>query len=108
MRSSSRAVSLLFLCSLRGAVDKTLTVLVSNELAPPGATTQIKLSLARPQPLTSGVVLVDLDPAFFGDAIAASAFSAAGDIYGYVVLARRHDEGHFPSNSGSHWLVNGL
>lgn len=60
---------------------------------------QIKLSLARPQPLTSGVIIVDLDPTFFGDAIAASAFSAAGDAYGYVILAGRHVEVHFASDS---------
>src|SRR5688572_15023868 len=99
------------LCRAGSAADGTSpahTVRIADETVPPGETVQLKFYLATPAPFSSGRLTVDLDPGFFGDVISASAFSGAGDAYGYAIIVGRHVEMHFSSATASIGIVNGL
>jgi uncharacterized protein (TIGR03437 family) len=107
MRTRCRTI----LCCLLGSAAYaagSATVRMAAETVPPGSTAQLKFFLTAPQSLSSGTLAVDLDPAFFGDIGAASAFSGAGDAYGYATIAGRRAEVHFYSATGSAGVVNGL
>src|SRR5512140_1042201 len=72
--------ALLLLAGLASA-DR-ITLEVSNETVPSGATTQIKISLARPLAVARGTLFVDLDRSVFGEIWSVGVFSAAGDAFG--------------------------
>lgn len=94
-------------CAWESANSK-VTVLISSETVPAGSTAQIKFSLAAPQAVSSGSLSIDFDPEFFGEVMAASAFSAAGDAQGYATVTGRHVDVRFFSPSGSVGLLKGL
>lgn len=73
-----------------------LTAQVSNITVPTGGTAQIRILLADPHALVSGEVVMDLDPAVFGDITAADVFSATGDQVGTVSIQGRHRMRSFP------------
>jgi uncharacterized protein (TIGR03437 family) len=89
------------LATMPAATSSNLNVIVSSETAPPGATVQIKLSLAKPAAVSSGELALDLDPTVFGPVTAIATFSAAGDACGYAIISGSHVDIHFASPSAT-------
>jgi hypothetical protein len=75
---------------------------------PTGGTAQIRILLADPHALVSGEVVMDLDPAVFGDITAADVFSATGDQVGTVSIQGRHLDAQFASHTGGIGRLPGL
>ncbi len=75
---------------------------------PPGGTAQLQVFLASPQALVSGSAVVDLDPAIFGDIVAADAYSATGDQAGSSTIQGRHVDIEFVSQTGGLGRIPGL
>jgi len=94
-------LQLLWLWGASAAIAQNLNVVVSNEIAPPGATVQIKFTLAQPAAIASGELAVNLDSTLFGPVTAIAAFSAAGDAAGYASVNGNRVDIHFASGSGS-------
>jgi uncharacterized protein (TIGR03437 family) len=95
---------LLILCSVRlssaAETDRTLTVRISAEDTPPGASAQIKIFLASPRQVASGAIGIDFDPTVFGEIGNIAVFSATGDAMGYADVRGQHMDAHFWSRSG--------
>jgi len=91
----------LVLASAQADTTPALNVVLSKETAPPGATVQIKLSLAKPAAVSSGELALDLDPAVFGPVTAIATFSAVGDACGYATINGTHLDIHFAGTLGS-------
>ena len=94
-------LSLFLVVPIAHAATKSLTVIVSSEIAPPGATVQLKLSLAKPAALYSGEMALDLDPTVSGPVTAIATFSAAGDACGFANISGSHVDIHFASPSST-------
>jgi uncharacterized protein (TIGR03437 family) len=92
---------LLVLAGAHAATTPNLNVIVSSETAPPGATVQIKLSLAKPAAVSTGELALDLDPTIFGPVSAIATFSAAGDGSGFAFISGSHIDIHFASLSAT-------
>lgn len=103
MRLRAWAILPLFLAlaSAHAAAAPNLNVIMSSEIAPPGATVQIKLSLSKPAAVSTGELALDLDPAVFGPVTAIATFSAAGDACGYAKVNGSHLDIHFASPSAT-------
>ena len=91
----------LALASAHAATAQALNVMIATETAPPGATVQIKLSLAKPAALYEGEVALDLDPMVFGPVTAIATFSVAGDGSGFATVKGSHVDIHFQSPLGT-------
>jgi hypothetical protein len=78
-----------------------ITVRTSTTTAPAGSVTQIQFSLAKPRSLSAAELIVDLDPAIFGNVIAVAAFSSGGDAHGYATVEGRKVDVKCWSASGS-------
>jgi len=81
------------------ATAPSASVIISDEMVPPGGTVQLKYSLSKPGLIAAGELAVDLDPAVFGSVTAAYAFSANGDAYGLAKITGLHVDVHFGSQS---------
>jgi len=91
----------LALASANAASTPALNVVISQETGPPGATVQIKVSLAKPAALYSGELALNLDPTVFGPVTAIATFSAAADGSGFATVNGSHLDIHFQSASGT-------
>ena len=85
-----------------------LAVQISAANVPPGATTQIRLTLPNPHEISYGVASFDLDPSFFGQVVAVDAFSATGDQAGSAWIQDHHVDVRFTSASGGIGRLPGL
>lgn len=87
--------------ALRAAVPPgILTAQVSSATVPPGGTAQVRISLASPQALVSGEVVMDVNPTVFGDIATVDVFSVTGDQLGTVSIQGRHLDAQFNSPTG--------
>ena len=91
----------LVLTSANAATTPALNVIISNETTPPGATAQIKLSLAATAAVSSGELTIDLDPTVFGSVTGIATFSAEGDASGFATVNGSHVDIHLQSASGT-------
>ncbi len=80
---------------------QSLTLRVTNEPAPAGGWTQIRVYADAPILISKGTLAIDLDPLRFGPIEGVSAFSAAGDVAGLASVSGNHVEASFVSPSGS-------
>lgn len=69
-----------------GSTPRVLTLQISNDTAPAGGWTQIKISLTAPHPVAAGKLVMDLDPSVFASIGSISVFSAEGDAYGMAAF----------------------
>ena len=90
------------------SADGSFTLEGGSETVPAGSVVQVKFAAASPQAVLSGGLSIDFDPEFFGDVMAVSAFSAAGDAQGYASVRGRHVEIYFSSPSATMGVVRGL
>lgn len=105
--SPGRRVALIQIAALvflaggaKGSSSAPIQVTVSNETVPPGCSIQLKFYVSKPSLVASGSLSVDLDPAIFSSAAAATIFSANGDAYGLVQINGLHLDLQFGSQSG--------
>jgi hypothetical protein len=87
--------------ALSSAANIPLQVKISDETSPPGGWVQLKFSLPSPQLIATGRIVMDLDPAVFGDITAVAVFSANGDAYGMFYATGLHLEADFGCGFGS-------
>jgi hypothetical protein len=101
-------LTLICLLDASDAMAQSVNVVASNETAPPGATVEIKFTLAQPAAISSGELALNLDPTVFGGVTAIAAFSAAGDAAGYASVSGSHVDIHFASPSASMGSAAGM
>jgi len=85
-----------------------LTIVVSHEIAPPGGSAQIKVSLEAPRQIVTGNLSIDFDPSVFGQVANVAVLSATGDAGGYAHVRGTHVDAQFSSASGSIGQLPGL
>jgi hypothetical protein len=83
-----------------GAQPVPLTGQLANTSIPPGGTAQLQVFLSSPMALTSGSAHVTLDPAIFGNVIAADAYSVTGDQVGSANIPAQTVDIEFTSVTG--------
>ncbi|MEO8127911.1 MAG: hypothetical protein ABI822_12505, partial [Bryobacteraceae bacterium] len=81
------------------AADIAATLQLSAGSVPLGGMAQVRISLASPQAIATGVFSLDFDPAFFGDIADVQIFSAAGDALGMASIKGTHVDVRFSSPS---------
>ena len=88
-----QSISLTYLALLALTLDAghaqnlTLAAQVSIPTVPPGAVTQIQLSLVTPHSISSGAVSLDLDPAVFDNITATVQYNGARTLMGAVPIS---------------------
>ncbi len=87
----------LFIIRIGSASAADLQLQVSNETVPAGAMANIKITAVTPQPIGSGQIVMDFDPAVFGDIAGVSVFSVNGDAVGVATAKGQHLEVTFVS-----------
>jgi hypothetical protein len=93
-------VAILFCFSVALSSAADLQLIVSNVVAPAGATVQVSVWVATPKPITAGRCFITFDPVVFGGITQVSAFSANGDAYGAPFVKDTVLDMNFKSPSG--------
>jgi uncharacterized protein (TIGR03437 family) len=84
------------------ACAQTLTLQVSNEIAPAGGWAQIKISASAPAQVAGGRIVMNFDPSVFGPIASVALFSSTGDAMGVAaVLNGESLDANFVSPSAS-------
>jgi uncharacterized protein (TIGR03437 family) len=99
------ALSVHVLCA---ASPVPLTASLAIVSVPPGGTAQLQVFLSSPQTLSGGSAVINLDPAIFGDIIAADVYSATGDQVGTANIQGDQVDLGFTSQTGGLGRLSGL
>ena len=82
------------------APNPALELQVSSETVPAGGIARFKIWATAPHLIGQGRIVIDFNPAVFGNLESVHVFSAAGDEVGTPVLIGRHLDVQFGSSSG--------
>jgi len=94
------SICTLLTTGLFAAEPAVLSATVASATVPAGGTAQVQIFLNAPHAIVSGEIVMELDPAVFGEVLSVDVFSATGDQLGSATVQGGHLDVHFASQTG--------